>query len=63
MGLFGFGKKKDKKETEPAVEPVDEDKVAAEAQTPQQRRKALKPYWRNLPASTWAVARNAVRGM
>ena len=31
MGLFGFGKKKDKKETEPAVEPVDEDKVAAEA--------------------------------
>jgi len=31
MELFGFGKKKDKKETEPAVEPVDEDKVAAEA--------------------------------
>ena len=25
MGLFGFGKKKDKKETEPAVEPDDED--------------------------------------
>ena len=31
MGLFGFGKKKSKKEAEPAVEPVDEDKVAAEA--------------------------------
>lgn len=29
MGLFGFGKKKSKKEAEPAVEPVDEDKVAA----------------------------------
>ncbi|PJM79686.1 DUF3710 domain-containing protein [Bifidobacterium scaligerum] len=29
MGLFGFGKKKDKKEAEP-VESVDEDKVAAE---------------------------------
>ena len=47
MGLFGFGKKKSKKEAEPAVEPVDEDKVAAaeaKPQTPQQRRKALKPY-------------------
>ncbi|MFQ9231937.1 MAG: DUF3710 domain-containing protein [Bifidobacterium longum] len=31
MGLFGFGKKKSKKEAEPAIEPVDEDKVAAEA--------------------------------
>ncbi|MBT1164106.1 DUF3710 domain-containing protein [Bifidobacterium felsineum] len=30
MGLFGFGKKKDKKEAKPA-ETVDEDKVAAEA--------------------------------
>ena len=29
MGLFGFGKKKSKKEAEPAIEPVDEDKVAA----------------------------------
>ncbi|NMM93012.1 DUF3710 domain-containing protein [Bifidobacterium oedipodis] len=30
MGLFGFGKKKSKKEAEPAVEAVDEDEVAAE---------------------------------
>ena len=42
MGLFGFGKKKSKKEAEPAVEPVDEDKVAAEAANA--AAKAVKPY-------------------